>query len=226
MEWLDVFKFISGGALVWVGNWINRRWQRADKRDERQEERRALRQVQHRAELKQAYAEFIATYTDHLDAGSSAIATVRAYEHARQGLSRAKQEAWGDKTVYERELIKNAERESASFEAIQRFRSALHNVDGKAMNVALIEDDQERRDRLLALVEERVALPSSSTEEQAFLSKLKDREKALNALVRHLGGLFGVNRWFLHTDSDTPKQLSADARPQLAASTDPDPERQ
>lgn len=180
----------TGGTVTAAfSNWR----QRKDKREERQ----ATRDEAYRDQLRHAYAEFISAYSKFLDAGGLMHSINRAIDELPgEVYTSAVEEGAGDgeAQMAAANAVTPALRERAR-RAVEDFATASSDANTKAVAVLLIDDDEQRRERMLALANAQLQPPQSVADYDRFQADLRALRARLDELTVSLGGGFSPDRW-------------------------------
>ncbi|HEY4240624.1 MAG TPA: hypothetical protein VGM88_12470 [Kofleriaceae bacterium] len=196
----------TAGVSTHVGAWFQRR---AD-RKKRLEEQTATRDEKHRDDLRRAYAEFISEYRRFLDAGILAdIATRLIEELPREAYEQTLAATNGDEARAQEAanaaVAPETRRRGQS--ALEEFLAASLSANTRATGVVLLEDDQDRRAKLVALAAADLVVPQDDRDHVRFQSDVKRLRDSLNDIQHSLMGAFAPERW--HADVLARRNASA-----------------
>lgn len=147
----------------------------------------------HRAELRQAYAACLATYSRLLDAGRAVIVTWRTIEARKEGVSiAAAQSVYGEeqKRQYQQVLAGQAQLHERLRIESATFVTTATEAHTKAVDVILLEGETVRQKAMSTVADLRVALPHDAADCERFERDLLAARTQLDAFKWTLAGAF------------------------------------
>jgi hypothetical protein len=192
-DWISIATLAAGGGLTQVGAWLQRRWSKNDKR----EERLLARSDGHRDSLREAYVAFITTYSSFIDAGGLMISMSIAIEEQRQEAHEAAINAGADaiQAAHVRLSAANPDLIERSRKQVDEFTSKSTQADTMAIRLMLLEDRPELHAQILALSNANLQPPQGPSDYERFRNDLKRVRGLLDALARSQAGAFAPNNW-------------------------------
>ncbi len=183
-----------GGALVFLANMQKRRWEIGDKANERL----AAMDESHRADLRRAYAEFIAAYGHFLD---TAIIMVKASAVIEEQKREARD------SVIDRggpdELVDDAYKHGGNPDLKKKVRQYMDDLraastagNARAEDVLMLEDDADRAQLVIELRDANIPLPQSTDDYDRFEHDIQAQRPKLDALTKSLAGAFAPRRLY------------------------------
>lgn len=169
MDWSALGLVLAGGAVSWIGQYLQQRWGRKDK----EAERANARTDKHRDDLRAAYGAFIAAATSYLDRAGD-------FGGIEKGIAQLEAEG---------APISDALTLRAR-QALEDFRTTSTEAESKALAVMLLEQDTGLRERVREIAVAPLKIPLKPDEIDAFGTAIEERRKCLHELMATLAGSF------------------------------------